>query len=457
MPRPDVVVQSRRVVAPGIAGGLGPASVAIGAGRIQSIGPREARFDPVVPLVDVGDLVVMPGLVDTHVHVNEPGRTAWEGFESATRAAAAGGVTTLVDMPLNSIPSTTSVGALHAKRASAEGKLWVDVGFCGGLVPGNAHELAGLRRAGVLAFKCFMTDSGVAEFAAVGEAGLRAGMRALADLDAPLLVHAELEAPLADARARMPVDLDPRRYETWLASRPKLAEDEAVRLVARLARELHAAAHVVHVSSADALACLLDARNDGVRVSAETCPHYLHLCAEEIPDGRTEFKCAPPIREAANRELLWSSLRSGLIDQVVSDHSPCASELKRLNSGDFMAAWGGIASLQLSLAVVWTQARARGATLAELAAWMCTAPARLVGLAGRKGVLAPGADADLVIWDPDARFVVEPERLAHRHKLSPYAGSALHGAVHATWLRGAPVWQGGVWLGERRGRELAAR
>jgi allantoinase len=449
----ETVIRSRRVVT---ARGIEPASIAIRAGTILSLAAYDAPIDLRAQVVDFGELVVMPGLVDTHVHINEPGRTAWEGFESATHAAAAGGVTTLVDMPLNSIPSTTTVRALHEKRAAAEGKLSVDVGFCGGVVPGNGGELVELRRAGALAFKCFLTESGVDEFRRVGESDLRPAMKTLAGLDAPLLVHAELDAPIDDAKSRMPADLDPRRYEAWLASRPKQAENEAVAFVAKLARQLRSRAHVVHLSSAEALAHLLDARNDGVRVSAETCPHYLHFCAEEIPDGHTEFKCAPPIREAANRELLWSALKSGLVAQVVSDHSPCVAELKHRETGDFLTAWGGIASLQLGLAVVWSEARARGASLAQVAQWMCSAPAQLVGLGARKGSLAPGCDADLAIVDPDARFTVAGGNLAHRNKLTPYDGRELFGVVRETWLRGEKIYDRGRWLGPRRGRTISA-
>lgn len=441
-------------MSPALEGGVGPATLAIRGENILALLEHGAQADPTTRVVDVGSLAVMPGLVDTHVHINEPGRTAWEGFESATRAAAAGGITTLVDMPLNSVPSTTSVRALHDKRAASEDKLWVDVGFCGGVVPGNSSELRGMRDAGVLAFKCFLTESGVDEFRHVGESDLRPAMRVLAELDAPLFVHAELDGPIDDAKARLPRDLDPRRYESWLASRPKQAENEAVAFVARLARELRTRAHVVHLSSAEALSHLLDARNDGARVSAETCPHYLHFCAEQIPDGRTEFKCAPPIRDATNRELLWSALGSGLIDQVVSDHSPCVAELKHRETGDFLAAWGGIASLQLTLAVVWSEARARNASLVQVSRWMSASPAALVGLDGRKGTLAPGADADIVVFDPDARFTVAAAQLAHKNQLTPYEGRELFGVVRETWLRGEKVFERGRWLGERRGREL---
>jgi allantoinase len=382
----------------------------------------------------------MPGLVDTHVHVNEPGRTAWEGFESATRAAARGGVTTLVDMPLNSIPPTTTADGLARKIGASDGKLWVDVGFCGGVVPGNVGELRELRARGVVGFKCFLTTSGVEEFPRVEERDLRDAMRSLADLDAPLLVHAELDGPIEDAARKLRFEDDPRHYSTWLDARPRRAEDEAIALLVRLARELHVRVHVVHLSSSDALATLHRAREEGVAIGAETCPHYLSLAAEEVPDGATEYKCAPPIRERANREHLWNALASGLIDQVVSDHSPCVPELKHLESGDFRAAWGGIASLQLSLPVVWTQCARRGYSIERMSAWMSRAPAQLAGIHARKGTLAPGFDADIVVWNPDERFTVEPSMLEHKNKLTPYRGRELLGVVASTWVRGRRVW-----------------
>jgi allantoinase len=372
--------------------------------------------------------------------VNEPGRTAWEGFASATRAAAAGGVTALVDMPLNSIPATTSAAGLAAKIESTHGKLWVDVGFCGGVVPGNRGELVHLRRAGVLGFKCFLTESGVDEFRSVREFDLRDAMKVLADIDAPLLVHAELDDPLLEARTALTTRDDPRSYATYLRSRPKRAENEAVAFLVELARELRSPVHVVHLSSAEALASILAAREQRVRISAETCPHYLHFAAEDIADGATEFKCAPPIREAHNRELLWAALGDGSIDQVVSDHSPCTSELKRIEDGDFMQAWGGISSLQLGLAVVWSEASRRGHTPVQVAQWMCAAPAKLAGLGSRKGSIEPGRDADFVLWDPSASFTVDAAGLEHKNKLTPYRNRRLNGVVQQTWVRGVVVY-----------------
>lgn len=444
-----MVIRGTRVVTPT---GTGPASVHVRDGRIE----RVSDWDDAPPdAVDVGSDVLFPGLVDTHVHINEPGRTTWEGFETATRAAAAGGVTTLMDMPLNSIPPTTTVAGLLAKAAAADGKCWVDVGFCGGLIPGNAGELRGLREAGALAFKCFLAPSGVDEFAHVEEEHLRAGMRVLAGLGAPLLVHAELPGPLEAAEARAS-GLDPRAYRRWLDARPRSAEDAAVELITGLCRHFGARTHVVHLSSADALAFVTRAKDANAPFTAETCPHYLHFGAEQIQRGRTAFKCAPPIREAENRERLWDALRQGTLDQVVTDHSPASPDVKCVESGDFAAAWGGIASLQLGLPVIWTEARARGHSFADLARWMCETPARLAGLESRKGAIRAGLDADLVAWDPDAPFSVAPERLFHRHALTPYAGERLFGVVRSTWVRGLQVYAEGRHVGGPAGRWLRA-
>jgi len=383
--------------------------------------------------LDAGDLVIMPGLVDCHVHVNEPGRTEWEGFATATRAAAAGGITTICDMPLNSIPPTTTAAALERKRDAAGGQSLVNVEFIGGVVPGNTGELAGLKAAGACAFKCFLSPSGVPEFPPVTEEDLRAAFPLLARLGLPLLVHAEDPAALSPARAG-------RRYQDYQVSRPVAAERQAIALLIRLqeAASIAPAVHIVHLSSAVSLDLVRDARARGLPISVETCPHYLTFAAEEIPDGATEFKCAPPIRSGVEREALWKALLDGTINLVASDHSPCPPDLKN-TGGDFSSAWGGIASLELSVSATWTGAEARGAGVQHLAQWMSTAPARLVGLGNRKGLLAPGYDADLLIWDPEARWVVDPDHLHHRHKLTPYAGRELRGAVRAVYVGGRLV------------------
>jgi len=449
----DLVIRGRRVVADN---SVGPASVHIRNGIIAAV----AAFDDVPAggeLIDVGEgAVVMPGLVDTHVHVNEPGRTEWEGFATATRAAAAGGVTTIVDMPLNSIPATTTLDGFNAKLAAAAGKLSVDVGFWGGVVPGNTSELARLWDAGVVGFKCFLVHSGVDEFPNVSEPELGEAMPELARLGAMLIVHAEVPGPIDQACCLVPANNEgasiDESYQTFLNSRPRAAENEAVDLMIRLCREFGCRIHIVHHSSADALPALRAARASGAPITVETCPHYLHFAAEDIGDGATEFKCCPPVRERENREQLWEALRDGTIDMVVSDHSPCPPEMKLTEQGDFMKAWGGISSLQLRLAVMWTEATNRGFAISDLVRWLCRAPAEQVGLGGRKGSIAVDADADIVIWNPDGKFRVEPSLIHHRHKLTPYAGEVLLGVVEKTFLRGQMVYDGGEFAEERRGK-----
>jgi allantoinase len=421
------LVRARRAV---VDGRERAAAVRIRDGRIAAVegydaDPGDAR---VVELA--GDEVLLPGLVDTHVHVNEPGRTEWEGFASATRAAAAGGVTTIVDMPLNSVPPTTTLAGLEAKRSAAESQAYVDVGFWGGAVPGNGADLEPLHDAGVFGFKCFLLPSGVEEFPELDAIGLAAALEETARLGALLIAHAEDAKELGEAAGR--------EYAGFVDSRPPSAERTAVERLIAAAALTGARAHVVHLSAAEALPPIRAARAAGVRLTVETCPHYLALTAEEVPDGHTEFKCCPPIRDAANRDLLWDALADGTIDVVVSDHSPCTPDLKRLDTGDFGAAWGGIASLQVGLSAVWTEAQRRGHDLAAVVGWMAEGPARLVGL-DRKGRIEPGADADLCAFAPDEPFVVDPARLWHKNPVSAYAGRTLTGTVRRTWLRGSPV------------------
>lgn len=444
---PELVVRGRRVVTPD---GIAPASIHIEAGTIKAVRAwDDVGGASIVEAIEAGTAVVMPGLVDTHVHINEPGRTDWEGFETATRAAAAGGITTLVDMPLNSIPATTTREALRAKMAAAQGRCRVDVGFWGGVVPGNTGEIASLLDDGVLGFKAFLVPSGVDEFEHVEEADLREALPELARRGAVLLAHAELPGPI-EAAVRVWEEDGPDTYDRYLRSRPDAAEIDAIDLLLRLCQETGARIHIVHLATAQALPRLREARRAGLPVTVETCPHYLTFAAEEVPDGAVEIKCAPPIRSRENREGLWQALGAGEIDLIASDHSPSPPERKR---GSFRDAWGGIASLQLALPAVWTGARERGFALVDVARWMSRNPARLAGLES-KGAILPGFDADLVIWEPETAFQVDPGTLQHRHKLTPYAGRMLHGAVRRTLVRGRTVYDDGDFPGQPAGKLL---
>jgi allantoinase len=437
-------VRGERVVLPD---GVRPASIRIRGGRIAAIASH-ADVPAGVDVFDAGDLVVLPGLVDTHVHMNDPGRADWEGVEHATRAAAAGGVTSVVDMPLNSIPATTSVDAFEAKLQAVDGRCHVDVGFWGGVVPGNASELAPLATRGVLGFKCFLAPSGVTEFEHVGEGDLRRALPIVASLQLPLLAHAELPRELVNADPAS----DPRNYSTWLASRPPASEHAAIELLITLARETGGHVHIVHLASADALPMLDDARSAGLTITVETCPHYLTFAAEDVRNGETSLKCAPPIRERRHRDGLWRAVLQQRIDLVATDHSPAPPALKAIAEGDFVRAWGGIASLQVGLAAVWSAGRMRGLTVETIARLMSSAPAALAGLGGAKGAIASGCDADFAIWDPDVEFTVDPRQLHHRHALTPYADIRLTGRVHATILRGEMIWREGCHQRGRHGR-----
>ncbi|MFH9330294.1 allantoinase AllB [Streptomyces althioticus] len=428
MPDVQLVLRSTRVVTPE---GMRAASVAVADGTVTAVLPHDAPVPDGARPEDLGDDVLLPGLVDTHVHVNDPGRTEWEGFWTATRAAAAGGITTLVDMPLNSLPPTTTVEHLRVKRKTAADKAHIDVGFWGGALPGNVADLRPLHEAGVFGFKAFLSPSGVDEFPHLDDDHLARALREIASFDGLLIVHAEDPHQLAGAPQR-----GGPRYADFLASRPRRAEDSAIARLLGQARRFDARVHVLHLSSADALPLLAEAKADGVRVTVETCPHYLTLTAEEVPDGASEFKCCPPIREAANQDLLWQALADGTVDCVVTDHSPSTADLK---TDDFATAWGGISGLQLSLPAVWTEARRRGHTLEDVVRWTATRTARLAGLEARKGAIAPGHDADFAVLAPDETFTVDPAALQHRNRVTAYAGRTLHGVVRSTWLRGERV------------------
>ena len=434
-----------------------PGAVLVRNGTIESVVP----FDEVpagVEMHDFGDAAILPGLVDSHVHINDPGRSEWEGFETATRAAAAGGYTTLVDMPLNCLPPTTNVAALAAKRKAAQGHCWVDWLAWGGVVSDNQLDVEALAAAGVPGFKCFLIHPGIDGFTMVSEPELRAALPHVARTGLPLLVHAELPGPVDEATQLLQNNnADWRQYSTYLQSRPEEAELSAIRLLLSLSREFKFRLHIVHLSASQALSELGAARAEGLQVSVETCPHYLHFCAEEIGDGATLCKCAPPIRARENRERLWQGLKAGIIDLVATDHSPCPPSMKRMEEGNFKTAWGGISSLSMALPVMWTEACQRGFTLADLTRWMAAGPARLAGCVSRKGRIAEGCDADFVIFGPEAEFVVSEDRLYHRYPVSPYLGERLRGVVRATYLRGQIVFRDGQFCGEAQGREVLKR
>src|SRR6266481_5865794 len=440
---------SQRVVTPD---GIKPAAVIVADGRIIDVVPP-GQLPAQISVQDFGDAAILPGLVDSHVHINEPGRTEWEGFRTATRAAAAGGYTLLVDMPLNCLPSTTTVAALEAKRKAANGQCHVDWMAWAGVVSDNQEHIEALAAAGVPGFKCFLIHPGIDGFTMVNERELRAALPHVARTGLLLLVHAELPGPVDPATGRL-AEADWSKYSTYLQSRPDEAELSAIRLMIGLCREFQFRLHIVHLATSQALEMLRAAKSEGLPVSVETCPHYLHFSAEKIPDGQTLFKCAPPIRGRENREKLWQGLREGLIDLVATDHSPCPPEMKRLSERSFRTAWGGIAGLSLALPVMWTEASARGFTLSNIARWMAEGPARLAGCDTRKGRIAKGFDADLVVFEPDAEFIATENHLHYRHRVSPYLGETLRGVVMATYLRGDCVFSEGDFPGEPKGREF---
>jgi len=438
------IVKSERILVPD---GLFAGGLLVENGRITHLFSHD-DIPANMPVVDEGSAVVMPGLVDTHVHINEPGRTDWEGFQTGTRAAAAGGVTTIVDMPLNSDPVTTSVDAFERKRVASEGQLWVDCGFYAGVVPGNTDSIGPLLDVGVLGVKAFLVHSGINDFPAVSEEDLRVAMPHIARCGTPLLVHAELTS------GTVSTGRSTRSYAAYCASRPPSWEERAISAMIELCREFACRVHIVHLAAATALPMIEAARAGGLPLTVETCPHYLFYSADEIPDGDTRFKCSPPIRDDGHRRGLWEGLRRDAIDFIVTDHSPCPPALKCLSEGDFFQAWGGIASIQLRLPVVWTAARARGFSLADLPKWLCSGPAELIGLTSKKGFIKPGADADLVVWRPEATFTVSSDGLFDRHKLTPYEGETLFGVVDRTYLGGRVVYDRGQFIGSAGGSLL---
>ncbi|WP_455352207.1 allantoinase AllB [Streptomyces sp. SYSU K217416] len=440
----QLVLRSTRVITPE---GTRAASVAVADGKIAAVLPYEAELPAGARLEDFGDDVLLPGLVDTHVHVNDPGRTEWEGFWTATRAAAAGGITTLLDMPLNSLPPTTTADHLATKQDVARPKAHIDVGFWGGAIPSNVKDLRPLHDAGVFGFKCFLSPSGVEEFPELNQEQLAQSMAEITGFGGLLIVHAEDPHHLDSAPQQ-----DGPKYADFLASRPRDAENTAIEGLIAHAKRLGARVHVLHLSSSDALPLIAAAKREGVKISVESCPHFLTLTAEEVPDGATEFKCCPPIREAENQDALWQGLIDGTIDCIVSDHSPCTPELKRFDTGDFAAAWGGISSLQLGLPAIWTEARRRGRSLEDVVRWMSAAPAALAGLS-QKGAIEAGRDADFAVLAPDETFTVDPAELFHRNQVTAYAGKTLHGVVKSTWLRGERIADHGT-LTEPTGRLL---
>ncbi|MFZ3473771.1 allantoinase AllB [Streptomyces sp. 4.24] len=423
----ELVLRSTRVITPE---GTRAASVAVAGGKIAAVLPYEADVPAGARLEDFGDDVLLPGLVDTHVHVNDPGRTEWEGFWTATRAAAAGGITTILDMPLNSLPPTTTTANLVVKQEVARTKAHVDIGFWGGALPDNVKDLRPLHDAGVFGFKCFLSPSGVDEFPELDQERLAASLAEITGFGGLMIVHAEDPHHLESA----PQNPGPK-YADFLASRPQDAENTAIQNLIDQAKRLDARVHVLHLSSASALPLIAAAKAEGVRITVESCPHFLTLTAEEVPDGATEFKCCPPIRESANQDVLWDALADGTIDCIVSDHSPSTADLK---TGDFATAWGGISSLQLGLPAIWTEAKKRGRTLEDVVRWMSAAPAALAGLA-QKGAIEVGRDADFAVLAPEETFTVDPAHLHHRNQVTAYAGKTLHGVVKSTWLRGAQI------------------
>lgn len=439
----DLAISGNNILTPD---GIQRAVVMVKDGIIVDVVP-DLAVEVTDNMINLHDQVLMPGIVDPHVHINEPGRTDWEGFATATRAAAAGGITTLVDMPLNSSPVTTTGSAFDKKAAAANGQLQVNCGFWGGIIPGNEAEIEKLVDKGVLGFKAFLTHSGIDEFPNVTEADLRKAMPTIARHQLPLLVHCEITGNVKRKTAN-----DERSYQNYLSSRPKEWEDKAIALMIQLCEEFQCHVHIVHLSSANSIQPIQEARQKGLPITVETAQHYLYFNAEEIPDAKTAFKCTPPIREKENNEQLWSALQEGIIDFVATDHSPAPAAMKEMESGNLMIAWGGIASLQLALPVLWTAARKRNIPFTYIAKWLCEHPARLPGLQKNNGKIARGYDADFVVWNPDKQFTVTPDQLHHKHKITPYLNEPLYGVTEQTWLGGTQIFDHGIFTKLNKGK-----
>jgi allantoinase len=439
----DLAISGKNICTPdGITAGV----VLVKDGIIANVVPQLPQNASAIA-IDIGDLLLMPGIIDPHVHLNEPGRTAWEGFATGTRSAAAGGITTLVEMPLNASPVTTTAAAFDKKTAAAEGQLQVNCGFWGGLVPGNGSDIEKLIDKGVLGFKAFLTHSGIDEFPNVTAADLHKAMPIIARHQLPLLVHCEITTNVKPQTGH-----NERSYQNYLSSRPREWEDEAIALMIQLCEQYQCRVHIVHLSSANSIEQIKAAKQKGLPITVETAQHYLYFNAEDIPDAQTAFKCAPPIREKENNEQLWQALQEGIIDFVATDHSPAPPDMKEIESGNLMKAWGGIASLQLALPVLWTAARKRNIPVANMVTWLCEKPAILPGLQKSKGKIAKGFDADLVVWDPNKQFRVTKEKLYHKHKMTPYLNQELYGVVTHTWLGGQLIFEQGTFPALNKGK-----
>lgn len=437
----SLAIKSERVITPE---GIQKAVIIVKNGLITDILPDLPADN--IPVVSLGDNVIMPGIIDPHVHINEPGRTDWEGFDTATKAALAGGITMLVDMPLNSSPVTTTANAFDEKLAAAKEKLHTNCGFWGGIVPGNENEIEPLIKKGVLGFKAFLAHSGIDDFPNVYEPDLRKAMPIIAKHNLPLLVHCEWQD--SDQFSTK----DPRSYTNYLSSRPARWEFIAIELMIQLCRKYNCRTHIVHLSAADSIEQISEAKHEGIPLTVETAQHYLYFAAEQIKDGQTQFKCAPPIRDSDNNEELWRSLKNGIIDFVATDHSPAPPDMKELNSGDFMKAWGGISSIQFALPALWTAARKHDCSLNDIAKWLCEKPAALAGQQDHKGKIAIGYDADFVVWNPDKKFTVTEEIIHHKHKITPYLNEELYGVVEQTWLSGQKLFDDGKFLHLNKGK-----